>query len=298
MTEVQVRPPIHRINLKEYPLTWMSKEFHLYKQINMLDSALFFDTSIDALALDETSYLIPYQNRMLPQFKHHEKEYVTLMRHLPQKNHVDDGKEIQGEFGDKNSWPKLKWSNFDMYVYKAPPTDQDHVNTEDLVRKITVEQSHSGKSRRVILQGRNTADGPWISATIQFDLDTSEGFEPKAKLQAVAINWTDEKSTEWGLTFKPKFNEKDSDFWIDHVAMHRRLLSSQSDNFEVKELTEDQINQIVSTAHNDKTGAFSLEIGNVNVKLPIPLALLKKVKFPNLPPSKSPTATTPLPQET
>lgn len=287
MTMEQVRPPIApKIDVRRNPLTWLAKEFQLYKQLDMLDGALFFDTSVAALALDETSYLEKYLNQGTPVFKHHERSYTVVSRHLPGARHNDTGEYIQGNFGEKDSWPKLRWSSFEMSVYNSPPSVEAPLEAKDLIRKITVEQSRSGKSRRIILQGRNTPNGPWISATAQFDLDPQAGYEPKAKLQGVAINWTDHNDTEWGISFKPKFNEKNSDFNIHHVVMHRRLKSAPEGEFEDMPLDENHYRQIMDIAHNSKIGGVKLELRGVKVNLPIPLELLKKVKFPTSPPQK------------
>lgn len=279
MTTEQVRPPIApKIDVRRNPLSWMAKEFTLFNQVNMIDGALFFDTSIAALALDETSYLVPYLNQGTPQFKQHDNAYVTITRHLPQKHKADDGTEIQGEFGEKDSWPKLSLSNFDMYVYKTPPEGED-IKPEDLVRKITVEQSRSGKSRRIILQGRSSENGPWISANVQFDLDPSKGWEPKANLNSMAIYWTDSDNNQKGITFQPKYDEKKGTLGLDNVCLHRKLAQSQMDQFEDRPVPAEQVPLILKSSVF-KTSAHIELVDEQNLILPIPLSVLSKVKFP------------------
>jgi len=279
MTTEQVLPPAApKIDVRKNPLTWMAREFSLFK-IDDLDGALFFDTSVVALALDETSYLDPYRKQQLPELAVHSKQYLTITRHLPQKHKADDGTEIQGEFGEKDSWPKLSLSNFDMYVYKAPPEGVD-IKQEDLVRKITVEQSRSGKSRRIILQGRNTPDGPWISANVQFDLDPNQEWIPKAKLNSMAIYWDEGDQIQRGITFKPNYDEKKHMLKFDSVCLHRHLPSAETEEFDDRPLKQEEAALFLIPTIEKNTAYMKVNGIGLKLNLPIPLTILSKVKFP------------------
>ncbi len=68
--------------------------------------------------------------------------------------------------------------------------------------------------------------------------------------------------------------------------MRRRLKSAPEGEFENMPLDESHYRRIMDVAHNSKIGGVKLELRGVKVNLPIPLELLKRVKFPTTPPQK------------
>jgi hypothetical protein len=294
MAAESISPPHTTVGYKNYPLTWLNRELHVHKAVESIDQSLFFEHSIAGLALDETKFLRPFQVGDMQEFKTPTRNYIVIARnHNPKHDSGDDN--IQGHFGDMEGWPKLKWADFEMVVYKKPEVERE-LTDADIVRKISIEQSHSKKTRRMLIQGRGEEGGPWISAKVQFDLDGQNGFASIAKVQGMAVSWEEESGdihVQRGITFVPKFDEKQQTLSVDNIQVHQQYGRNATDTDYEERIVPKSIAGMLLRTHIDGNIGIVEVVGSPNIRLPISLDLLKKVKFPTTPRHKALVSTEP-----
>lgn len=237
------KPHTFKPMAEKHPLHWVAHELdRAYPLVGQLDRLLFANSFQKDL---------PYTH----------KAFV----HAP----LGDYSDKNYSFGDLMKPSKFKYSNVEIASY---PEGLENVGETDIDRKIVIKQSDNGK-KHIILEGENK-NGVKILATIEFDMvgNEADGYKPLQKLIGLGVSGADAEGALHAAYIYPQYDQATGEFSSD-VEIWKG--NTHDDKVETQLLKGDAAKAVAQIEkEGDTVGLIQIKIGNSQVFLPIPLALL------------------------